>query len=143
MPLTHSFQATDNPLGTDFPEIAVISTTSKDKTNVDFRAIKVGDIDFSAKSGNWQELRPRQNKPTLFLDIENQKFEAGELVTVSFRTNKFEKIQGYQFELGFDKDYIDYRTYQNGSRRSSSRIAGAQQQEQQQGCGENSSNRHP
>ena len=114
LPVDHSLDEGENPLLTDFPEIAIVPSESKNKTNVDFIAIKIGDIDYSAQSNGLVVAQDRNNREPLLFDVENKQFKAGEVVNVVFKANQFNAILGYQFELEFNAEIIDYQSFNKG-----------------------------
>jgi len=111
VPSEHEFQAGENPLTSEFPEIAVISSDAEDKSQIDFMGVKVGDVDYSAQSNGLVSNESRNNGNTLNFDVNDQTFKAGETINVTFKANNFEAILGYQLELYFDKQVVDYQEF--------------------------------
>ncbi|MEM6321028.1 MAG: cohesin domain-containing protein [Bacteroidota bacterium] len=118
VPVAHEFTANANPLQSDFPEIAVIPSEATNKTQIDFVGIKIGDVDNSGQSNGWMSSESRSGNETMLLDIEDQQFEAGEMVTVSLKANQFTNILGYQFELNFDVQKMEYQIFKEGEIRN-------------------------
>ncbi len=114
VPSTYVFQENANPLETDFPEIAVVPSETTDKSQIDFMAIKVGDVDYSAQSNGLVSNESRNNGANLFFDLEDTTFKAGETVNVTFKANNFTAILGYQMELFFDNEIVDYQGFTKG-----------------------------
>lgn len=104
------FEENGVPLKEDFLEIALVPKDSRRKDQVDFVAVKVGDVDYSAKANGLMEATSRNTNPDLFLDIEDKRFTTGEIVEVTFNANQFEAVLGYQFELKFDENVVDYQS---------------------------------
>jgi len=115
VPVDHEFTAGANPLQTDFPEIAVVPSELDNKTQVDFMAIKIGDVDYSAQSNGFVDSESRMNNEALFFDLADQIFQAGETVTATFKANDFTEVVGYQFELFFDNNTIAYQAFTKGA----------------------------
>ena len=115
VPTNHEFVAGANPLTTDFPEIAVVPAESDNKAQVDFKAIKIGDVDYSAQSNGFANGESRTNNEALYFDLTDQTFQGGETVTATFKANNFKEVQGYQFELFFDKNVIGYHAFTKGA----------------------------
>jgi len=114
VPVNHELAVGENPLSTDFPEIAVVSSDGTDQTQVDFMAIKIGDVDYSAQSNGLATSESRNQKEALFFELNDQTFQAGETVIVTFKAKEFTEVLGYQFELLFDKNTIDYQSFKQG-----------------------------
>jgi hypothetical protein len=112
---SYQFDENGAPLHEDFPEIAIIPKDSRSKSDVDFIAIKVGDVDFDASPNGLQKSQGRNAAEALFFDVENQEFVAGEIVNVIFRSNKFNAVLGYQFELNFNPEIMEFQTFKNAA----------------------------
>ncbi len=115
VPVNHEFAAGDNPLATDFPEIAVIAAEDANNAQVDFKAIKIGDVDYSAQSNGLASSESRNENEALFFELNDQTFQAGETVTATFTAKEFTEILGYQFELLFNQEVIDYQDFKKGA----------------------------
>jgi len=115
VPADHQFEEGKNPLNEDFPEIAVVPAELEDKLQIDFMAVKVGDVDYSAQSNGFTSGESRNTNSDLFFDLADQQFAAGETVTVNFNANDFAQIIGYQFELLFDAKVVDYQSIEKGA----------------------------
>ncbi len=111
VPVTHEFAAGENPLKTDFPEIAVIAPDGTDQADVDFMAIKIGDVDYSAQSNGYASSESRGQNEALSFELTDQTFVAGETVEVTFKAKDFKEVLGYQFELLFEADVVDYHSF--------------------------------
>lgn len=115
VPVTHEFASGVNPLTTDFPEIAIVPSDGKDNAQVDFKAIKVGDVDYSAQSNGLTTSESRNQKESLIFELKDQSFQAGEAVVATFSAKDFTEVLGYQFELLFDPNSIDYQGFEQGA----------------------------
>ncbi|MEM1121031.1 MAG: cohesin domain-containing protein, partial [Bacteroidota bacterium] len=115
VPADHEFETGENPLNADFPEIAVVPAELENKMEVNFTAVKVGDVDYSARSNGLASSESRNNNESLFLDLEEQTFTTGETITVAFKANGFSNLLGYQFELLFDQEMVDYQSIEKGA----------------------------
>jgi len=115
VPVTHEFAIGENPLTIDYPEIAVVPSDADNKAQVDFMAIKIGDVDYSAQSNGFTNSESRNQNEALFFELNDQTFKAGETVVVTFNANNFTEVLGYQFELLFEKETIDYQSFNKGA----------------------------
>ncbi len=71
---------------------------AQDGMNVNFVAVKIGDLNNNALTNNLMTAAPRSNKAPLNIQIEDQVLKAGQQYTVDFTINQ-EAIEGYQFTL--------------------------------------------
>ncbi len=115
VPVTHEFAAQENPLTSNYPEIAVVSSDAANKAQVDFMGIKIGDVDYSAQSNGLTNSESRNQKEALFFELADQSFEAGQTVVATFKANNFTEVLGYQFELLFEGNVIDYQSFKKGA----------------------------
>ena len=103
-----------NPFTTSFPEVISFNSFAPDETLTDFIAVKVGDVNCSATTGNLLGGLVRDYAGDLVLNVEDQKFEAGETVNVTFSAEEFEAMLGYQFTLEFDTDKLSFNDFVSG-----------------------------
>ena len=111
------FQNGANPLTEDFSEIAIVPQDSRTRNQVDFVAIKIGDVDYSAKANGLlgSGSQGRNTPDDLLFDLEDQRFVADEILTITFNANNFEEVLGYQFELKFNTEVIDFQQFKKGA----------------------------
>jgi hypothetical protein len=94
-----------NPFASSFPEIVNINNFSATQSNVDFVAIKVGDVNCSAAVsllGNTEE----RSKGSFVLHATDRTVSKGEAVTVEFSAKDLD-VLGFQFTLNFDADALE------------------------------------
>jgi len=102
IPTTHDIEDPTNPFG--FPEKVVINGLYVSDEDIDFTAIKTGDVNGNAstnlKSVNKSETR---STPKTLL-VENQSFTSNEVMLVPVYANEVSELIGLQFtmELGSD-----------------------------------------
>ena len=77
----------------------------------DFVAIKVGDINFSAKT-NATQVKPRNGNGVVNLMADNRTVNAGEMVDVAIRSTDFAGIEGYQFTM--QANGLEFRGVESG-----------------------------
>ena len=107
-----------NPFATNFPEAISFNSFTPDETLTDFVAVKVGDVNCSATTGNLLGGLVRDFAGDLVLNVEDQKFEAGETVAVTFSAEAFDAMLGYQFTLEFDADKLSFADFVAGDLRN-------------------------
>ncbi|CAM9466036.1 unnamed protein product, partial [Discosporangium mesarthrocarpum] len=108
------FPQASNPWATEFPE----SITTTDLTNcqfdLDFVAIKVGDVNGTAKANRFMTLDDRSGNGTMGFELKDQRLRTGKRYTVDFKTTDLAKVQGYQFALFFDPAVLALEEVQYG-----------------------------
>lgn len=97
-----------NPFATTFPEVISYNSFNPNEDLTDFIAVKIGDVNCSATTNNLTGSLTRSFDGNLVLNVEDQKFEAGEVVDVTFKATDFEEMLGYQFTLEFDTDKLAF-----------------------------------
>jgi len=96
-----SFPNPANPFASSFPESRFVHDLSTNQLVNDFMAIKVGDLNGNANSSGLQAGDTR-NEETLTLTIEDQILEAGEVYELSFSSENFVNIKGFQFTIDYN-----------------------------------------
>ncbi len=89
-------------------------TVNGDVNDADFIAIKVGDVNHTAKA-HFQPIITRESYPTIPLTVLPEKYRAGETVTIDFSMGDISSLNGFQFTLsspdleflGASSDHID------------------------------------
>ncbi len=74
--------------------------------DLSFTGIKMGDLNGSASPNDLLVAEERSIGGTLQLSIADQQFEAGESVQLTMSVPDLQNIQGYQFSLVFDADFL-------------------------------------
>jgi len=92
---------TQNPIQENFPEVIQIANLGHDM-QVDFVAVKVGDVNGNARPNNLLQAEDRTATNTFEITTEDKVLKAGETYSLAFRTKQLANIQGYQFTLGYE-----------------------------------------
>ncbi|WP_373548219.1 cohesin domain-containing protein [Haliscomenobacter sp.] len=90
-----------NPLTVPFPDSISFTGLKKDTLNNDFIGIKVGDVNLS------KDAQLRAEEPMEIM-MANRAFDYGEKLVVDVRASDLGKYAGYQFDLGFDRETLDF-----------------------------------
>jgi hypothetical protein len=99
---SYTFINDNDPLGEAFPETYVISQLDADM-NVDFVALKVGDVNESAVANDLNRTsNESRNEAKVTLEMNDKTFKANDLVDVSLVSTDNNIINGYQFTISFD-----------------------------------------
>ncbi|NNF33417.1 MAG: T9SS type A sorting domain-containing protein [Saprospiraceae bacterium] len=88
----------DNAL-TDFNEVINIQDLDANMLNEDFTAVKIGDVNATAKTNARDLGTQTRSAGTITIGLEEQNVTEGQLVDLTFSTNDFNKVYGYQFTL--------------------------------------------
>lgn len=98
----------------DFPKKINLDSIFEDKSNVDFIAVKVGDVNHSAKvNANNQNLEGRSAAFRMY--AESDQFHAGETVKIALKAGDDVQLTGTQFSLGFDASTLEFAGFENGA----------------------------
>lgn len=97
----YQFPDRDNPWNEVFPESVVIDELLTCVNDLDFTAIKVGDLDGSAHFES-NSFTSREHGEPFQLLVEDRVLEAGESIWLPFELDDLRQILGFQFTLGFD-----------------------------------------
>src|SRR5690606_36321261 len=95
-----------------FPEVKNFNNLSLDQLNADFVAIKVGDVNRSAKPNQLSSVDDRSYNETLVLSTADQSVKAGKEFRVSFTAG--EEVMGYQFTMEYDSKSAEVVAIEEG-----------------------------
>lgn len=87
----------------NIPDKRTIHQVSGNQTNVDFIAMKVGDVNSSAQLQLVNNQADTRVNEFLTFNLEDKKLKIGEKITVQFNAKDFQDITGYQMTLEFDE----------------------------------------
>ncbi len=114
VPNKYQFQDPTNPFNAPRVDNVKFTQNKIDETvESSFMAIKMGDVTDNARAKNIGSVEVRTSGE-LNLMMDEQNFEAGELVTVNFKASNFNQIDGYQFTLKFDSKLLNYVGVESG-----------------------------
>ncbi|RMF32101.1 MAG: T9SS C-terminal target domain-containing protein, partial [Bacteroidetes bacterium] len=102
----YSFPA-GNPLAVEFPEVINFNNLTVDQLAADFVAVKIGDVNGSASTDNFNTVEDRNFAGKLVFATDDVKVKAGETYTVDFTAKDF-NVMGYQFTLNFDRNALEF-----------------------------------
>ncbi len=88
----------DNAL-TDFNEVINIQDLDANMLNEDFVAVKIGDVNATAKTNARDLGTQTRSAGTLSIGLDEQNVNEGQSIDLTFNTNDFNKVYGYQFTL--------------------------------------------
>ncbi len=92
-----------NPFETTFPEVMNVNSLNTHINDANFVAVKVGDVNGSARPNNLIGSDGRNAVSDLVFRVDDKQLTAGTEYTVDFKAADF-AAAGYQFTLNFDKN---------------------------------------
>lgn len=104
----YRFQNPQNPLREPFPEIYNINDFDGELMQTDFVAVKVGDVDFSAKPNSLAQSETRAVAEKVTFTLEDRLISAGETFTIELKSSDAAQMLGYQFALQYDANVLDF-----------------------------------
>jgi hypothetical protein len=113
MPNDFEFENPYDPWGETIPEKIIVSNL-QDPATANFKAIKMGDVNFNANPSNIINSDDRNEEDALVFNIENQTIRYGEEVSIGFSTPNCEDLEGFQFTLNYDPTKLDFLDLENG-----------------------------
>lgn len=110
----YEFLDSKRPLDEDFPELININSL-EDTTNVEFVAIKIGDVNGTARVNNLSGNKAEDRNGQFTMTVKDQVFGAGELVQVDFYAAQIAEMEGFQFSLDYDESALSLVNIQQKS----------------------------
>ena len=90
-----------NPAAESFHEFMSINNLNAPMENMDFVAVKIGDVNGNALANSLLGADVRNTNQTLTINVRDRFVEAGQTVTVEFTSTDIASAQGYQFTMNF------------------------------------------
>ena len=106
---TYNFTDPTMPLLENFPDSVYLNMVSEDRNDLDFVAIKVGDVNGDAMLLNGDGQADLRTDKYVYLMLENKKLKVGEEVSIPFFAKDFKNINGYQLVLEFDPMVLELK----------------------------------
>ena len=108
-----SFEIEDPEHPYDFPEKVLISEMYLSDENIDFTAIKIGDVNNSANVSNGEKSSTRSASKLLKWD--NQPLTVGEQIEIPVYANELNNLTGLQLAIGTDQSKAVIRGITSGA----------------------------
>ncbi len=112
---SYQFKNPSNPLTEDLPENYIINTLFTDMNQLDFIAVKIGDVNSSLAQENLQANARRSSKGVFSFNIQMEEKVDENRVLYHFHPEDFNDIEGYQFTIDFDVDQLEFRQLETSS----------------------------
>ena len=85
-----------------FPESFVVTETMGNIPNMDFIAVKIGDVSGATPDGLVGNAESRNDHASIIFETTNQQIESGKIYEVPFRLLDAAQVKSYQFTLDFE-----------------------------------------
>jgi len=96
----YEFTTTD-PIAEAYPAVVEVANLSHDM-EIDFVAIKMGDVNGNARPNSLIQAEDRTTAKTFEITTTDRVVKAGETYTIDYTTTQLSEIQGYQFTLSYE-----------------------------------------
>ncbi|PHN07043.1 T9SS type A sorting domain-containing protein, partial [Flavilitoribacter nigricans] len=113
IPADYVFPNPENPWQEEFPELINVNNLQTSLADEDFIAVKIGDLNLSAKA-NALQAEQRNLKGSFLLQVADRELAAGTSYRIDFRAADIRKIQGYQLTLKLDPEMASVTDIQYG-----------------------------
>ncbi|MFK8104344.1 MAG: T9SS type A sorting domain-containing protein [Saprospiraceae bacterium] len=108
-----------NPYETTFPESYDCADLTGSDNNLDFVAIKMGDVDYDANASNLQLSDVRNFAEPSLLVVKDLSKKRGEVFPVKLQLEKSTELLGLQFTLTFDPQELQFMGLESSSKLNS------------------------
>jgi len=102
------FSDPSNPWSQTFPEQYDIANLDADM-NINFVAVKVGDVNCSARASNLQESHSRDGGNEIILSAHDELLKEGETKSILVEMSETSSINSIQFTFGFDPSIVNIK----------------------------------
>lgn len=112
----YAFPNAENPWEEDFPESVVTANLQDNLADVNFVAVKIGDVNDSVNPNNLQdEGEERDDAEPFVFSINDEMLTAGARHTVRFTASDIADVAGFQFTLNYDTEYLEFVQLSGGA----------------------------
>lgn len=113
---TYAFQNPSNPLKETFPEYVEIKSLPQSTLNVNFIGVKIGDVSGDATPNNGLLSGDTRNSgENLAWIVKDEQYNAAASFDVPVYARDLNRIEGFQFTVGFDKAMLQFEGVTPGS----------------------------
>ncbi len=98
-----------NPWVEVFPEIVNINDMPGAMNDVDFVAVKIGDVNESASGFAGGSDTGERSSGTLIFEMDNKSYQPGDAVTAIFKATEFVNVYGFQFTIDYDQALLEFK----------------------------------
>ena len=98
-----------NPFQEAFPEVYNINNFNGNMSDVDFIAVKTGDVNGTAIPNHFIQPNEERSGGILTFRVADMTLEQNKTYQVDFTVKNFTEIAGYQFTINFDQNALEFR----------------------------------
>lgn len=109
------FSNPSNPFADGIQEFYNVNNLGSDINDVDFVAVKVGDVNNTVTPNDVTSVDDRNTTDDLTFIVDDVVLEPGEIQSVSFKAEDFANILGYQFTFEFDTEALEFMEIKAGA----------------------------
>ena len=102
------FPDPSNPWSQTFPEQYDIANLNADM-NINFVAVKVGDVNCSARVNNLKNSQSRDGRSEIILSAKDEELKVGETKSILVEMSEASKLNSFQFTFGFNSNVVDIK----------------------------------
>lgn len=114
----YAFKNPQNPFLDTFPEAIQITEAGLEEFNRSFRAIKIGDVDYTAISNQLMATEARSGGKAWPVEVKNPELRPGVTFKVPVTAGQLTQTSGFQFALQFSTDALKLTDVQPGNLQS-------------------------
>lgn len=107
IPTSYTFPNPENPWAEVFPEIINLNNLAETENNLDFTAIKIGDVNDNALPNFFVTTDDRSQASTSWMLIKEQNLDAHNTYQIDVKAKDLADLEGYQFTLAYDTGILD------------------------------------
>lgn len=104
----YEFPDPANPFVAVFPESYLVKGFNKDERFINFVAVKIGDVNYSAITNNLAEINPRSTNGDWTLWAQDRELHSGQEFSVALQGDNTLALDGLQFALQFDPQNLEF-----------------------------------
>ncbi len=102
----YEFQTAD-PLSEDFPEVVTVDGVLSLDMDIEFVAIKVGDVTNDVDPDGLQDA-PLEGRGLFALELDDMELEAGQVYDIAFSSDRLSDIGAFQFGLDYEEGVLEF-----------------------------------
>ncbi len=110
----YTFPNPADPWAEGFPEVVNINNLVGQRTDADFVAVKVGDVNHTLRLPGVGESPIRSLRPELPFRLSDRSFAAGDYLEIPFYLPGEMPVEGYQFTLAYDRNLLEVEDVVHG-----------------------------
>lgn len=108
----YDFPNPTNPWTEIFPESIKVDHPEDNRENLNFIAVKIGDVNGNAIPNQLHGLDARQGEKVFSLEVANQRVKVGDPISLPISSKELQQIQGFQGTLWFDTKALIWQDFE-------------------------------